>query len=133
MSQKKKDIGILIADDEGEMRNLLASILRSCGYWAIGYASDGSQALATLEQEGSAVGIAFLDINMPGLTGIEVVLRARASRPDCFCVIVSAHSALENVLAALEAGARGFIVKPYNIRKIAEVLDKYARESAAPQ
>lgn len=131
MSGARRDAGVLIADDEGEMRNLLASILRSCGYSAIDYASDGEQAAAMLEQQGSAVRLAFLDINMPGLTGIEVMQRVNASRPDCFHVIVSAHSALENVLAALGAGARGFVVKPYNMRKIVEVLAKYERETAA--
>lgn len=125
-----KDSGILIADDEGEMRNLLASILRSCGYGKIDYAADGQQAVRALSAD-KAIRMVFLDINMPGLTGLEVLAQARSLRPECFCVIVSGDSALENVLLALEQGARGFVVKPYNIKKIADILAKYEREATA--
>ena len=128
MSAKKAKVEILIADDEAEMRNLLASILRSRGYSNIEHAADGVQASRALERAAPAPRLAFLDIHMPGLSGIEVLVRAQASRPACFCVMVSGKSATENVLAALEKGARGFVVKPYNIKKITDVLDKFERE-----
>lgn len=124
---KLKDVGILVADDEGEMRNLLASVLRGCGYTNIDYASDGLKAFDTLKQKSKDIRIAFLDINMPGMTGIEVMKQGKEVRPDCFYVIVSGNSAVENVKAAIETGARGFVVKPYNTKKIADVLAKYER------
>lgn len=128
MSDKKAKVEILIADDEGEMRNLLASILRSCGYTNIEHACDGVQAGAILERAAPAVRLAFLDIHMPGQSGIDVLVRAQGSRPECFCVMVSGKSAIENVLGALEKGARGFVVKPYTMKKITDVLDKFERE-----
>lgn len=118
-------VSVLIADDEPLMRQLLASILRSMGYGNISQAADGPQALEAIKDDG--VQIAFLDIDMPGFTGIEVMEVAKATRPDCFFVIVSSHSGLDNVLAALNCGARGFIVKPYNAQKIHDVLLKFGK------
>jgi two-component system, chemotaxis family, chemotaxis protein CheY len=122
-------VPILVADDEGEMRSLLGLILRSCGYPNILYASDGPSAIAALQSQ--LIQIAFIDINMPGEDGISVLKRARAIAPACFCVIVSAHSGLQNVRAAIAAGAKGFIVKPYTEQKIVDVLTKYERVVAA--
>jgi len=122
---------ILIADDDALMRGLLASILRQSGYQRIAQASDGSNALNLLRAPDSSFDLAFLDIAMPGLTGIQVMVDARALRPELFCVIVSAHSAMENVLAALNAGARGFVVKPFNTGKIMDIMKKYESEAAA--
>lgn len=114
---------VLIADDEALMRQLLASILRSMGFVNISHAADGPQAVAAIKDDG--IKIAFLDIDMPGFTGLEVLEIAKNARPDCFFVVVSAHSGLDNVLAALNGGARGFIVKPYNAQKIHDVLLKF--------
>ncbi|HEX8478894.1 MAG TPA: response regulator [Telluria sp.] len=118
-------VPVLIADDEPLMRQLLASILCSMGYANITHAADGPQALKAISEDGIA--IAFLDIDMPGFTGLEVLEMAKNKRPDCFLVIVSAHSGLDNVLAALNSGARGFIVKPYNAQKIHDVLLKFSK------
>ena len=119
------DATVLIADDEPLMRQLLASILRSMGYANIIQAADGPQAVAAINDDG--VQIAFLDIEMPGFTGLEVLELAKSTRPDCFFVVVSSHSGLDNVLAALNCGARGFIVKPYNAQKIHDVLLKFGK------
>ena len=118
-------IPVLIADDETLMRQLLASILRSMGYQNISYASDGPKAVEAISDDG--IQIAFLDIDMPGFTGLEVLEIAKNKHPDCFFVIVSSHSGLDNVLAALNGGARGFIVKPYNAQKIHDVLLKFKK------
>lgn len=128
MNASKARVDILIADDEAEMRDLLASILRSCGYSNIEFAADGVQASAALERAAPALRLAFLDIHMPGRSGIEVLVRAQTREPACFCVMVSGTSAMESILSALEKGARGFVVKPYNIKKITDVLDKFERE-----
>lgn len=119
------NIPVLIADDETLMRQLLASILRSMNYQNITYASDGPKAVEAINENG--IQIAFLDIDMPGFSGLEVLEIARNTRPDCFIVIVSSHSGLDNVLAALNGGARGFIVKPYNAQKIHDVLLKFKK------
>ena len=124
----KEKVEILVADDEPDMRALLASVLRGCGFPFVHYASNGLEAVKLIEQKQTAIRIAFLDISMPGKTGIEVIKAVKAIRPPCYCVIVSAHSDLENVKSAMMAGARGFIVKPYNTKKVVDVLDKIEKE-----
>lgn len=124
----KNRVTVLIADDESTMRNLLASVLKSFGYRHIVQASNGQQALEFLRGE-ALLRLAFLDIDMPGFSGLEVLELARQTRPDCACVMVSGHSAIDNVIAAMSRGAAGFVVKPYTPQKIADVLAKFERES----
>ena len=118
---------VMIADDDGAMRSLLAMVLREHGYRDFVYASDGAQAADLMRTASAALRLAFLDIDMPGASGLEVLALTRQKRPDCACVIVSAHSAVENVLAAVRGGAAGFVVKPYSAQKIADVLLKIER------
>jgi len=119
-------VEILIADDDGGTRTLLASILRNCDYPTVTYAADGEEALRLLKQKNFHM--AFLDISMPGVDGVSVLKQAKDISPKCFCVIITAHSAVENVKAALGAGAKGFIVKPYSAQKVTDVLAKFEQQ-----
>jgi DNA-binding NtrC family response regulator len=124
----KNRVTVLIADDETSMRNLLAAVLKSCGYTNFIHAADGQQAMECLRAADKSLRLAFLDIDMPGFSGLEVLQLARETRPSCAYVIVSAHSAIDNVISAMNRGAAGFVVKPYTPQKIADVLAKFERE-----
>jgi two-component system, chemotaxis family, chemotaxis protein CheY len=126
----KNRITVLIADDESTMRNLLAAVLKSCGYSNLIQAADGQQAMDHLRTADESLRLAFLDIDMPGFSGLEVLELARQARPGCAYVIVSAHSAIDNVISAMNRGAAGFVVKPYTPQKIADVLAKFEREAS---
>jgi two-component system chemotaxis response regulator CheY len=126
---ENKNFPILIADDEPFMRDLLASSLRNCGYDNIRFAHDGEQAIKLLSEPACAIKMAFLDISMPGFSGLEVLGKVKINLPNCFFVVVSAHSAIENVISALTEGARGFIVKPYTDQKIRDVINKFHKEN----
>jgi two-component system chemotaxis response regulator CheY len=115
---------ILVADDDAGARELLASILRAGGFADIVQAGDGPRALALL-RDGGRFDCAFLDIEMPGFSGIEVMTMAKVAQPACRWVLVTAHSAIDNVLAGLSAGASGFIVKPYSMNKIFDVMARH--------
>ena len=114
---------VLVADDDPSARALLSSILRAAGFSDIVQVVDGHAALARL-RDPDRFALAFLDIAMPGFSGIEVLTMAKTCQPNCRWVIVSGNSALENVLAALHAGASSFVVKPYSMNKI---YDAFAR------
>ncbi|NRR33905.1 response regulator [Oxalobacteraceae bacterium] len=122
---------ILIADDEPAMRQLLSSVLRSHGYRSICTAADGQQAIDLFGRDDCRIDLAFIDLNMPGFGGLEVIAMAKTLRPCCYCVVVSGNSDLSNVMAAIQGGARGFIVKPYTAAKISDMLEKYTRDMAA--
>jgi len=121
---KDKTGPVLVAEDMGEMRLLLGMILKELGYRDLAFASTGPESLKLAKKR--KFRLAFLGIELPGLSGIEVMKKLRGELPDCFCLVVSAYSDADNVKAALEAGAHGFIVKPYRSRQIAEALETYA-------
>lgn len=123
---------VLIADDEPAMRSLLTSVLRDHGFRQFLLAADGQQAVDMLGRDDNAINLAFIDLNMPGFGGLEVIALARTLRPQCYCVVVSGNSELSNVIAAIQGGARGFIVKPYTAKKVSDILEKFQRERAAP-
>lgn len=134
-AMSERSASVLVAEDMTEMRMLLGMILKEQGYRDIAYAATGPEAEKLGQKRGFH--IAFLDIELPGLDGIELLTRLREALPECFFVMVSAHSEPENVKAALQAGAHAFIVKPYRARQIAEALETYeifarGRASAAP-
>ena len=120
---KDKRSAVLVAEDMGEMRLLLGMILKELGYRDIAFASTGLEAEKLCHKR--QFRLAFLDIELPGMSGIEVMKKLRVQLPDCFCLVVSAHSDPDNVKCALAAGAHGFIVKPYRARQIAEALETY--------
>lgn len=123
---------VLIADDEPAMRALLTSVLRDHGFRHFLQAADGQQAVDMLGRGDTPIDLAFIDLNMPGFGGLEVIALARTLRPQCHCVVVSGNSELSNVMAAIQGGARGFIVKPYTANKVSDILEKYRRERAGP-
>ncbi|MBA5690355.1 response regulator transcription factor [Rugamonas apoptosis] len=125
------DLGnILIADDEPAMRNLLQSVLHSHGLRNIQLASNGQQAADMLAKDDCRIDLAFIDLHMPGLSGLEVLALAKTLRPQCYCVVVSGNSDVSNVMAAIRSGARGFIVKPYTVNKVSDILQKFCRDWA---
>lgn len=124
-----QNIGILVADDDAKMRDLLAWILKGFGYTNLFHASNGDRAMRALEKE--QIGIAFLDIEMPDHSGIDVLKQIAAKHPACFCVMVTAHSSAANVKEALTAGAKGFIVKPFRANRVEDVLAKFERTTTA--
>ncbi|WP_426193107.1 response regulator [Massilia sp. DWR3-1-1] len=127
MSKDVKETPVIIADDDAMMRDLLASLLRQNGYHYIAFAQDGAQAAQLLGVAAYQEALVFLDIHMPGMDGLAALAAARAAGSKAFVVMVSADSALDKVLAALNGGASGFVIKPYTANRIIDMLDKFER------
>lgn len=128
MNEADKLSPVIIADDEALMREVLASALRQLGYRYIAFAADGRKCAELLDLPEYRSALVFLDIHMPALDGLGVLDHARAVGSDAFIVMVSSDSALENVLAALNKGARGFVIKPYTTQKILDMTKKFELE-----
>jgi DNA-binding response OmpR family regulator len=105
---------ILVAEDDVVLQMLLQSLLTSWGYDVV-VASDGEEAWRQLQQE-DAPRMAILDWVMPGVDGIEVCRRIRASNllHDSYILILTAKTGSENFTTAMKAGANDFINKPFN-------------------
>ena len=71
--------------------------------------------------------IVFLDIELPDASGLELLKKFKALKPDCFIVMVSGVSTLENVKESISNGAATFIVKPFSGDKILAAMQLYER------
>lgn len=130
MNATAKTTPVIIADDDPMMRELLASLLRQHGYRYIAFAQDGAQAARLLAVPEYQEALVFLDIHMPGSDGLAALSGARAGGSKAFFVMVSADSAIEKVLAALNGGASGFVIKPYTAQRILDMVAKFEKEYA---
>src|SRR5256884_6285751 len=120
---------ILIVDDHPLTREALASLLGAHGLDVIGCASDGAEAIA--EAGRLQPDLVLLDLSMPGLDGLTALPRLRAAAPSCEVVVLTASGTEENLLAAIRAGAAGYLLKTEPPERIAEFLDGVARGEAA--
>lgn len=100
---------ILIIDDEASLRQTLARILQQAGF-EVTSAENGEQGLAFLQQ--NPFDLIFMDIRMPGLAGLEVLERIRASHPGLPVVLFTAQPDLNSAVEALRRGATDYLLKP---------------------
>lgn len=114
---------VLIADDVEELRLLLKQTLETLGFNVVSMVEDGDQAVEDIKKLNPD--LAFLDIEMPGKTGIEVLNIIKESQLNTFPVIISGNSTVDNVKKVISLGAQGFIVKPYSFDKVKQITDKY--------
>jgi len=120
---------ILVVDDEPGLRALAKSGLRQRGFDVVAVES-GEQALEILRVGEPQVDMVVLDLTMPGLSGEKVLRAIRGFRPHLPVLIVSGYATVQNQSAWVNAGAVGFVAKPYRISdlagKLREVLDRTA-------
>src|SRR3974390_2576434 len=102
---------ILVADDERNIRKTLAMVLEAAGY-IVEQARDGEEALDMCRQ--SHPEIAFVDLHMPKVEGLEVLGRIRVLSPKTAVVIITAYGSAANAVEAMKLGAVDFIEKPFD-------------------
>ena len=103
-------IRVLVADDHAVVREGIRTLLESTpGFEVVGEAGSGDEALAIIGRMDPDV--AILDITMPGLSGIDVITRLRATGARTGVLILSMHDHPEYVLGAVRAGADGYLLK----------------------
>ncbi len=125
----RKSLKVLIVDDIAVARDLLRAMLRSLQVTEILDASDGHDAVAVYKR--ARPDIVFMDIRMPGKDGLQALHEILAIDPNAFVVMDSADNTAGNVGAAVQGGARGFMVKPYNMQKVREILQQHAALKAS--
>lgn len=111
---------ILIVDDEAGPRESLRMILKPI--YDIHTAEDGQEAINFLSQK--KVDLITLDLNMPGLSGIETLQEIRKLQPDIEVMIITGYGSLTNAQEAIHFGAGDFISKPFNVADIIAIVSK---------
>jgi two-component system, chemotaxis family, chemotaxis protein CheY len=115
----------IVADDSRVMRSIIEKAMRSLGYEII-HAGNGQEVLEILEKERGEVDLILLDWNMPVLNGFTTLLRIRESPvySEIPVLMVSTESEEEKMERALNAGARGYIPKPFTLESLASAIRK---------
>jgi signal transduction histidine kinase len=112
-------IRILVADDDADIRMSLSERLRWLGHEVV-TAADGQAALAAVE--GHALDLAFLDVSMPRLNGIEALKLVRKRWPNLPVVVVTAYGTIRLAVEAMKEGAVDFITKPFEPGQIDQTV-----------
>lgn len=117
-------ITCLVADDHPVIVEALCDLLKADGIELAGRARDGHDALAKIETQRPM--LALIDLRMPGLSGIEVTRHAARSTPDTAIILYTAHGEIALVREALDAGARGFVLKGAPLPDITRAIEMVA-------
>ncbi len=114
----------LVVDDFSTMRRIVRNLLKELGYANVDEAEDGAMALSKLKNENFDFVIS--DWNMPNMDGLEMLknIRADTAIGKMPVLMVTAEAKKENIIAAAQAGANGYVVKPFTAATLDEKLSK---------
>jgi signal transduction histidine kinase len=111
---------ILVVDDEPQIVRLCTQILTELGYAVQGVKS-GLEALARLKAE--TFDLLVVDIKMPDVDGLVVLRQARDLDPNLTAVVITGFATMDRAIEALQAGARGFILKPFGFDELVSAIE----------
>jgi two-component system chemotaxis response regulator CheY len=113
---------VLVCDDAIFMRTMIADILSSAGYEVVGEAETGSQAVQKYRQ--LKPDLVTMDIVMPDMGGIDAVREICKDDPDAKILMCSAMGQQALVVEAIQAGAKDFVVKPFQPSRVLEAVQR---------
>ena len=115
MDEALSAVRVLVADDEDDIRALVALAVRKAGCTVVCSVADGASALDLARVERPE--LAVLDVSMPGATGLEVcaALRADPATAGIRILLLSAGASTDDVTAGLAAGADAYLAKPFQV------------------
>lgn len=113
---------VLIVDDSPIISRKLTMMVELLGYKVVKTAATGTEAIAAYRA--SRPDVVTMDITMPDMDGIEATRRIVSEFPDAKIVMVTSHGQEKMVLEALKAGAKGYVLKPFDGKKVSEAIQK---------
>ncbi|WAA13497.1 response regulator [Fervidibacillus halotolerans] len=114
---------ILIVDDSQFMRMTLSNIIRKLNHEVAAEAKTGKEAVQLYRFH--RPDLVFMDITMPDMNGIEAIKMIKNEYPDAQIIICSAMAQQKIVMDAIEAGAKDFIVKPFEEMRIVDTIERH--------
>ena len=129
MSYRHPLAEILVADDDRTTRYAISSMLKKAGY-AVTAVKNGAEALRNIQQ--TSFDLAFLDIWMPELTGLEVLAQVRAGKSHPKIVIMTSDGTPETLLRAVREQAYEYLSKPFPPKEAVEVAQRALKQDASP-
>ena len=119
-----KNIRILVVDDFSTMRRIVRNLLKELEFSNVDEAEDGAMGLEKLR--GGNFGFVISDWNMPNMDGLTMLqnIRADPTLSKLPVLMVTAEAKKENIIAAAQAGANGYVVKPFTAATLEEKINK---------
>ena len=121
LKEGKRQITILIVEDDQDLRESLVAVLRDEGYNVIS-AQDADEAIASVKAH--KVNIVFMDICLPGMNGVEVYKAIKKIRPTAKTVMMTGFFVQDLVNTAISAGAYDVLYKPFTMDDILKMIKK---------
>jgi DNA-binding NtrC family response regulator len=116
---------ILIVDDDVGIRKTLSKILEKEGY-LVDAVENGKQAIIASSKK--FFNVALIDIRLPDMDGTELLERLRETEPKMVKIIVTGFPSLENAVEAVNKGADGYVLKPFDIGKLLAMIKKQLKK-----
>ena len=113
---------VMIVDDAMFMRKMLGGILEQAGHTIVCEASNGEEAVKLYKAY--KPDLVTMDITMPVMNGIEAVQHIKAYDSDALVLMFSAMGQQTLVIDAIQAGAKDFVVKPFNTQRVEEAISR---------
>ncbi len=113
---------ILVCDDAAFMRMMIKDILTKNGYNVAGEAENGLKAVEKYNEV--KPDLVLMDITMPEMDGIQALKKIKASDPGAMVIMCSAMGQQAMVIESIQAGAKDFIVKPFQAERVLEAVKK---------
>jgi CheY-like chemotaxis protein len=125
---------ILVVDDESDVEDLFRQQFRRdlrAGRFTMDFAQSGDGALQRIrEAAGASLILILSDINMPGMSGLELLPKAKAARPDVPVIMITAYGDAETRRKAIERGAVGLLTKPIDFALLRHEIDNRLEQAA---
>jgi two-component system, chemotaxis family, chemotaxis protein CheY len=120
---------VLVVDDSGTMRKIIARSLHAVGVSDIVEGADGQQGLELFSQH--SFDVVLSEWNMPHMTGLELLKAIRGQNSKVPFIMITAEAEKARVLEAVQAGASGYVVKPFDAEQLRKTLEKFIAVTAA--
>lgn len=117
-----KELKILVADDSVIIRTKLVNMLEALGHKVVAQAGTGLEAIEKFSQE--RPDLVTMDITMPDMGGIEATRIIIDADPQAYILILTSHAQEDIVKEAIDAGAKGYVVKPVTQKKMEQRIKK---------
>jgi DNA-binding NtrC family response regulator len=122
------DENILVVDDDAEVRKTLSSILLEEGY-SVETVENGRQAIKAYEK--ARFDVILIDIKLPDMEGTELLRSLMEKQPHIVKIIITGFPTLENAMETINEGADGYILKPFNVPKLLEMIKRHLNNKTA--
>lgn len=116
---------ILVVDDDQSINSIFEFVLQQAGYYTITTTS-GQECIDIIKSD-QPVDLVFLDLKMPGISGIDTFKEIQKLRPMLLVIMMTGYSVDELLRDAFELGAYGVIYKPFDVEEVLSVIEKIFR------